>query len=100
MNLAVEFLLGHGFRMEAPFLHGVNYLSREEQETAMEMELARANKDSIVDIHLTSNEIEALNFVKRVREQIEEFKNRKFVSTLSCLVRKAANTLSRSFLNS
>ena len=80
---AVEFLLGHGFRMEAPFLHGVNYLSREEQELATQMELARSNKDNIADIHLRSDEVEALSFVKKVREQIEDWKVQKTVSALA-----------------
>ncbi|MCJ1398292.1 hypothetical protein MMC11_001489 [Xylographa trunciseda] len=73
---AVEFLLSHGFNMQAPFTLGVPYLSREEEITAMDMELARQNKAGIADIHLRSDEVESIQFVRKVREDIEKWKNR------------------------
>ncbi|MCJ1436352.1 hypothetical protein MMC27_005731 [Xylographa pallens] len=74
---AVEFLLSHGFNMQAPFTLGVPYLSREEEITAMNMELARQDKAAIADIHLRSDELESIQFVRKVREDIEKWKNRK-----------------------
>ncbi|MCJ1283647.1 hypothetical protein MMC26_002978 [Xylographa opegraphella] len=73
---AVEFLLSHGFNMQAPFTLGVPYLSREEEITAMDMELARQDKAAIADIHLSSDEVESIQFVRKVREDIIKWKNR------------------------
>ncbi|MCJ1289837.1 hypothetical protein MMC34_001370 [Xylographa carneopallida] len=73
---AVEFLLSHGFNMQAPFTLGVPYLSREEEIAAMDMELVRQDKAAIADIHLRSDEVESIRFVRKVREDIEKWKNR------------------------
>ena len=81
-SAAVEFLLSHGFNMQAPFTIGVPYLSREEELTAMDMELARQDKAAIADIHLRSDEVESIQFVRKVREDIEKWKNRKEVGCL------------------
>jgi len=77
---AVEFLIGHGFNIGAPFTKGVPYLSREEEATAMEIEAARRDKFAIEDIHLRSDEVESIKFVQRVRQDIEKWKSRKTVS--------------------
>ncbi|MCJ1246045.1 hypothetical protein MMC30_003249 [Trapelia coarctata] len=74
---AVEFLLGHKFNMGASFTKGVAYLSREEEATAMEIEVAKRDRFAIPDIHLRSDEVESLTFVRRVREEIEKWKSRK-----------------------
>ena len=80
LNLAaVEFLLSHGFNMQAPFTLGVPYLSREEEIAAMDMELVRQDKAAIADIHLRSDEVESIRFVRKVREDIEKWKNREGV---------------------
>ena len=75
-SVAVEFLLSHGFSMEAPFVKGVAYLSREEEVAALEYEKARSNKASIADIILRADEVEALKFVRKVRDQIRKWKDR------------------------
>ena len=70
---AVEFLLAHKFRMEAPFLQGVNYLSREEEALARRIELSKRDKE---DIQIRSSDVDSLEFVKRVRHEIETWKSR------------------------
>lgn len=66
--------------MGAPFTKGVPYLSRAEEANAMQNEAARRDKHHIEDIHLRSDEVESLKFVRRVREEILKWKNRKTVS--------------------
>ncbi|MCJ1389378.1 hypothetical protein MMC18_002235 [Xylographa bjoerkii] len=73
---AVEFLLSHGFNMQAPFTIGVPYLSREEEIFAMDIELAKQNKAGIADIHLRSDEVESIQFVRKVRDDIKKWKTR------------------------
>ena len=62
--------------MDAPFLEGVPYLSREEEALARELELSRLNKTSIADIQLKSDDTESITFVQRVREEVEVWKKR------------------------
>ena len=71
---AVEFLLNNHFRIDAPFLEGVPYLSREEEVGAVKAELARADKEGISDIHLRPEDTTSLNFVKETRKKIEEWR--------------------------
>ena len=78
--------------MEAPFLKGVAYLSREEEVAALECEKSRSDRASIADIILRADEVEALNFVRRVRDEIRKWKERTSVSeraiTILCNIRK------------
>ena len=74
--IAVEFLLSHRFRMEAPFLEGVPYLSREEEALARQLALARLDKARVADIRIQSEDHESLAFVQRVREEVNEWKSR------------------------
>ena len=46
---------------------------------AMDMELARQDKNAIADIHLRSDEVESIQFVRKVRQDIEKWKNREGV---------------------
>ena len=74
-STALDFLLSHKFRLEAAFHEGVPYLSREEERSTVEAEIARADKTTISDIHLKLGDTAALNFVKTTRGQIEQWKN-------------------------
>ena len=74
--IAVEFLLSHRFRMEAPFLEGVAYLSREEEALARQLALARLDKAGVADIQIQNDDHEALGFAQRVRQAIDEWKRR------------------------
>lgn len=82
---AVEFLLSHHFRMEAPFLEGVAYLSREEEALARHLALTRLNKASVADIQIQSEDHESLAFVQRIRKEIDEWKSRTTVRTFLSL---------------
>ena len=72
---AVHFLLQHDFRMEAPFLEGVPYYSRQEAASAADLHLARQNRNKIPDLTIKKDDHEALDFVHRVREEIDVWKN-------------------------
>ena len=65
--------------MHAPFTQGVPYLSREEEINALDLELSKQNKAGIADIHLRKDEVESIQFVRKVREDIEKWKNREGV---------------------
>lgn len=71
---AVEFLLNHGFRMELPFTMGVPYLSRDEAKLAKKLAYDRLDKTNIEDLYLKDDDIQSLEFVKRVREKIIAWK--------------------------
>jgi poly(A)-specific ribonuclease len=70
--LAVEFLLNNGFRMDAPFIEGVQYLSRDEEALAKRRALEKQDRiRGIVDIDIKEGDQESLQFMEKVREQIK-----------------------------
>lgn len=71
---AVDFLLSHNFQMEVPFTKGVPYLSRAEAAVARERELLRLNKEALADVVLKSTDIQALDFVHRTRQKLDEWR--------------------------
>ena len=66
--------------MGSPFTKGVAYLSREEEATAIDIEAAKRDRNAIEDIQLRSDEVESIRFVRKAREEIENWKNRETVS--------------------
>jgi poly(A)-specific ribonuclease len=66
--------------MEAPYLEGVPYLSREEEASARRILLARQDKNAIADIQINADDLDSLEFVRRVRHDIELWWNRDEVS--------------------
>ena len=79
---AVEFLLGHGFRMEAPFSEGVPYFSRQEEAESRAAEVAKRDKNNFVDIFIRDGDTESLQFIQRVRQEVTAWRNRSTVSFL------------------
>ncbi|KAI9824503.1 MAG: hypothetical protein M1819_000858 [Sarea resinae] len=73
---AVTFLMEHGFRMEAPFTLGVPYLSRSEEALAKDLALARLDKASFADIQIKVDDVESLDFLQRVRVEIDSWVNK------------------------
>ena len=67
--------MSHKFRMDAPFLDGLHYLSREEEATARRIALSRQNKFGVSEIDFREGDVEALAFVQRVRSEIDIWKN-------------------------
>lgn len=82
---AVEFLLNHNYRMDAPFAEGIPYLTRAETDVARERTQMRWDKDKIPDISVSSDNAEALEFMGRVRDEIDAWKKTKQVGRPSCL---------------
>ncbi|KAF2105920.1 ribonuclease H-like domain-containing protein [Lophiotrema nucula] len=73
---AVEFLLKNGFQMDLPFTKGVQYLSRYEADRAKEMAYNRLDKKNVVeDLQLREEDVDSLDFVRRVREAIIKWKS-------------------------
>ncbi|KAI9872401.1 MAG: hypothetical protein M1830_001690 [Pleopsidium flavum] len=72
---AVEFLLSHRFRMEAPFLEGVPYLSRDEERLARRQNIARQDRFGFGDIQLKSDDFDSIDFVRRVRQEIHVWRS-------------------------
>lgn len=66
--------------MDAPFLQGVPYYSREEELAARKAASARQNKTSVPDIDITKDDTESLKFIQRVRSEIDTWKNSTEVS--------------------
>lgn len=72
---AITFLLGCGFDMAKPFTHGVQYLSRQEADQAKQATWDRLdNKNPIADMQLKEDDVESLDFMRRVREAIATWK--------------------------
>lgn len=65
--------------MEAPFLQGVPYFSREEEAAARSIALARMSKSSVADIHLNPSDVESFKFLRRVRQEVFDWKLRSTV---------------------
>ncbi|KAK4691111.1 poly(A)-specific ribonuclease, partial [Lecanoromycetidae sp. Uapishka_2] len=70
---AVEFLLSVGFRMDAPFTQGVPYLSRDEEARARSNSIAKQDKNRYKDIFIPEDDLESLQFIRRVRQEISEW---------------------------
>ncbi|KAI4766933.1 CAF1-domain-containing protein [Aureobasidium sp. EXF-3400] len=68
---AAEFLLGVGFKFDLPFTSGVPYLSRDEAQLAEERAAARNDKSSFTDIEIKPEDVQALEFLKRVRSEVD-----------------------------
>lgn len=72
---AAAFLLSNNFDLGAPFAKGVQYLSREEAERAKQLAYDRFEKKNVVeDLQLKDEDGESLDFVRRVREAITQWK--------------------------
>lgn len=71
---AVEFLISHGFQLQQPFLAGVPYLSRDEAALAKKVAYDRLDKTQFEDLQLNSEDVQSLEFVKRVRQDITDWK--------------------------
>lgn len=70
---AVEFLLSVNYNMNAPFKEGVPYLSREETEVVRQKAMEKWDRASIPDIKIRPDDHQALNFMKRVRSEIDQW---------------------------
>lgn len=66
--------------MDAPFLEGVPYYSREEELAARNTASARRNMTGIADIDIKNDDTESLRFIQRVRSEIDAWKNSTEVS--------------------
>ncbi|KAL9603936.1 MAG: hypothetical protein Q9219_000874 [cf. Caloplaca sp. 3 TL-2023] len=73
---AVDFLLKHDFRMEAPFLEGVSYFSREEEAKARQLTKQRQDTANITDIVPQADDTESLELLERLQEEVMAWKNR------------------------
>jgi poly(A)-specific ribonuclease len=72
---AISFLLSHGFDFHLPFTKGVQYLSKEEAHLAKQMAYDRLDKKTVIeDLQLKETEVDSLDFMRRVREAIKEWK--------------------------
>jgi poly(A)-specific ribonuclease len=78
--------MSHKFRMDAPFLDGISYLSREEEATARQIAINRQSKASVAEIDLKESDAEAVAFVQRIRSEIDTWKNLPEVRLSACLV--------------
>lgn len=61
--------------MDAPFVQGVPYFSREEESVARKTASARQSKIGVADIDIKNDDTESLKFVQRVRSEIDAWKN-------------------------
>lgn len=71
---AVDFLLGVGFEFNVPFQWGVPYLSRDETRLAKKKADARHDGAAYSDMVIKPEETETLEFMRRVRGEITEWK--------------------------
>ena len=72
---ACTFLLNNSFDLGAPFARGVQYLSREEADRAKKLAWDRIDKKNpIPDLQLRDEDVDSLDFLRRVRDAITEWK--------------------------
>ena len=69
--------------MDAPFLEGVPYLSREEEAASRAAEVAKRDRNNFADIFIREGDTESLGFIQRVRQEVTAWRNRGTVSFLS-----------------
>ena len=67
--------MSHKFRIEAPFVDGISYLSRQEEITARQIAMNRQNKSTVAEIDLKEGDVEATAFVERIRSEIDAWMN-------------------------
>ncbi|KAF2434576.1 CAF1-domain-containing protein [Tothia fuscella] len=72
---ACDFLLNNGFDFHEPFQQGVPYLSRDEEEQAKQNFRDRNDKSKFTDIVIGKDDTEALDFIKKIRKEINEWLN-------------------------
>ncbi|KAK2794900.1 hypothetical protein FQN50_009824 [Emmonsiellopsis sp. PD_5] len=74
---AVHFLMKNGFRMDAPFIDGLPYLSRLEETTAI-VNLAEKehNRAKVADINSEDMDAESVEFLNEVRRLIDAWVNK------------------------
>ena len=73
-SIAVDFLLAHHFSMETPFVRGVPYLSWEEEADARAIAAREWDKEDFADISIQLGDTENLLLMKRVREEIADWR--------------------------
>ncbi|GAB7340100.1 hypothetical protein MBLNU457_6588t1 [Dothideomycetes sp. NU457] len=75
---AVEFLNSVGFNFQTPFQWGVPYLSRDESQLARKKFLERLDrsKDAIADMVIKPEDKEALELMRKVREEVKRWKGK------------------------
>lgn len=78
--------------MEAPFLEGVPYLSRDEELLARKNAKARQDRYGIADIQLKNDDHESIEFVRRVRHEIHLWRTTNTVSHFCVLLIFAAKS--------
>lgn len=61
--------------MDAPFVQGVAYFSREEESAARKSTFARQHKAGVSDIDIKNDDTESLKFIQRVRSEIDAWKD-------------------------
>lgn len=67
--------------MEAPFLDGVPYFSREEEAASRAAEVAKRDRNRFADIFIRDGDTESLEFIQRVRQEVTAWRNRGTVSS-------------------
>lgn len=80
--IAVDFLLSHNYRMDAPFMRGITYLSWEEEALAREIAAADWSRDNFADIGIHKDDLENLQLMQQVRDDIANWMMRSAVSLL------------------
>ena len=67
--------------MDAPYLEGVPYFSRQEEAQSRAAEVAKWNRNSFADIFIRDGDTQSLQFIQRVRREITAWRNRSTVSS-------------------
>lgn len=79
---AMEFLLAHGFSVDNMCNFGVRYLSRLEEETAIQRAIEKCRSPSPVpQLNIQENDVECLEFLQSARAAINEWLGQGEVST-------------------
>ena len=76
---AVNFLLKEGYQIDDPFRKGVPYLTRQETDLAWERARMKFDPQAIPDIEIPSSDVQATEFMNRVRTGISKWQKTKKV---------------------
>ncbi|KAH8705276.1 putative CAF1 family ribonuclease [Talaromyces proteolyticus] len=73
---AIQFLLKTGFKMDSPFTLGVPYLTKNEEDQAVQeacKHSSNSRTESIAQMELPKEDVEALTFLANIRKEIDNW---------------------------
>lgn len=85
--------MSHKFRIDAPFLEGVPYFSREEEVIARSIYLTRQRVNQEANIEIKDDDAESKAFLERARKEIDGWNNQAAVRSPLYILKRTLITV-------